>query len=144
MTLTYLGRVQTRLFALVFIGGLWTLIITPLLPSRGALQDKYHATFIVLAAVFAIGVIWDGIYYLFQQFRWEKDWPNMFGLLAGINEGIVVWEVLRTRHLPGHADIGGGAFCIHFITVWLLTWMFTIGPMRVPFLRWRFRGGRLI
>ncbi len=144
MTPVYLGRVQTRLFVLAVIGGLWTLIITPLLPGRGALHDKYTATFSVLAVVFVLGIAWDGLYHLLQQFRWEKDWPTMFGLLTGINEGIVAWLVLKGGHVPGHPKINGWAFDIHFTTVWLLTWLFAIGPMRVPFLRWRFRGGRLI
>ena len=144
MTPVYLGRVQTRLFVLAVIGGLWTLIITPLLPGGGPLHDKYTATFLVLAVVFVLGIAWDGLYHLLQQFRWEKDWPIMFGLLTGINEGIVAWLVLKGGHVPGHPKINGWAFVIHFTTVWLLTWLFAIGPMRVPFLRWRFRGGRLI
>ncbi len=36
-----------------------------------------------------------------MQFRWEKDWPTMFGYLTGINEGIVAYLVAdkpRARH----------------------------------------------
>jgi hypothetical protein len=144
MTPVYLGRIQTRLFVLAVIGGLWTSLITPLLPGDAPLGAKYQATFTVLAVVFVVGIVWDAIYYLAQQFRWEKDWPTMFGLLTGINEGIVAWLVVTSGYLPGHPTISGSAFAIHFTTVWLLTWLFVIGPMRVPFLRWRFRGGRLI
>ena len=36
------------------------------------------------------------------------------------------------------------AFVIHFGAVWLAVWLVANGPMRVPFLRWRFRGGRLL
>ncbi len=144
MTPTYIGRLQTRFFVLLFVGGLWTLIITPFLPGGGALGNKYQATFTVLAVVFVLGIVWDAIWIFLQQFRWEKDWPIMYQLLTGIPEGIVTWYVLVTKDVPGHPQVGRGAFIIDFATVWILTWLFTIGPMRVPFLRWRFRGGRLI
>jgi hypothetical protein len=146
MTPVYFGRVQTRLFVLAFVGGIWTLIITPFLPSPAgaALHQKYQATFTVLAVVFVLGIVWDAIWYFLQQFRWEKDWPIMYQLLTGIPEGIVAWLVLKTRDVPGHPILTGTAFDIHFTTVWILTWAFTIGPMRVPFLRWRFRGGYII
>ena len=144
MTPTYIGRVETRFFVLAFIGGLWSLIIAPFLPGGGSLHQRYQATFTVLAVVFVIGILWDLLWYGLQQFRWEKDWPIMYQLLTGIPEGIVAWLVLKTRDVPGHPLLTGAAFDIHFTTVWILTWAFTIGPMRVPFLRWRFRGGRLI
>jgi hypothetical protein len=35
-------------------------------------------------------------------------------------------------------------FVVQFVAVWLVTWVWVDGPMRVPFIRWRFRGGRLI
>lgn len=148
MTPVYLGRVQTRLFVLAFIGGLWTLIITPFLPTGGlghvTLGQKYQATFTVLAVVFVVGILWDALWYGLQQFRWEKDWPILYQLLTGIPEGIVAWLVLKSGDVPGHPGLTGAAFNIHFTTVWILTWLFTIGPMRVPFLRWRFRGGRIV
>jgi hypothetical protein len=144
MTPLYWGRVQTRLFLLVVIGGLWTLLIAPALPGEGTSGDKYQAAFSVLAVVFVLGIVWDGIYQLLQQFRWEKDWPIMFALLVGIPEEIAAWLVLDAGLVPGDPHITGSAFLVHFTTVWILTWLFVIGPMRVPFIRWRFNGGRLI
>jgi pimeloyl-ACP methyl ester carboxylesterase len=35
------------------------------------------------------------------------------------------------------------AFLVQFVVVWLGVWVVANGPMRVPFIRWRFRGGRL-
>ncbi len=144
MTPTYLGRIQTRFFLLAVVGGLWTLAITPLLPGGGALGDRYQATFTALAVVFVVGIGWEALYHFLQQFRWEKDWPILFGLLEGVPEGIVAWLVLRSGVVAGDPAVDGAAFAIHFGTTWLVTWLFVIGPMRVPFLRWRFRGGRLI
>ena len=144
MVPTLFGRIQTRIFVLVVIGSLWTLLITPAVPPRGApLHDRFVATFTVLGVVLLVGLAWECLYHLFQQFRWEKDWPTLFGLLTALNEGIVAWLIVSNIELPGHPKILGAAFLIHFVTVWLVTWMFVNGPMRVPFLRWRFRGGRI-
>ncbi len=144
MTPVWFGRIQTRLFLLAVIGGLWTLLIGPALPGGGTSSDKYQAAFSVLAVVFVLGIVWETIYHGLQQFRWEKDWPIMFSLLLGLPEGIVAWLVLDAGLVPGDPHITGSAFVTHFATTWILTWLFAIGPMRVPFLRWRFRGGRLI
>ncbi|MEA2685734.1 MAG: hypothetical protein QOE93_929 [Actinomycetota bacterium] len=144
MTPVLMGRWQTRLFLLLVIGGLWTLIIAPFLPGPGESGDKYQAAFSVLAVVFVVGILWDILWFGLQQFRWEKDWPIMFALLVGIPEGVVAWLVMDSGSVPGDPAITGGAFLVHFATVWILTWLFAIGPMRVPFLRWRFSGGRLV
>ncbi len=144
MTPTLFGRIQTRIFLLVVIGSLWTLIITPFLPGGGTSSERYEATFTVLGVVLVLGIGWELVYHFLQQFRWEKDWPTFFGLLTGINEGIVAWLVVDSGSVPGDATVSGGAFLVHFITVWLVAWLFVNGPIRVPFLRWRFRGGRFI
>jgi len=143
VTPIYIGRVETRLFLLAIIGSLWTLVITPFLPGGGSLSDKYQATFTVLIVVFLLGILWDILWQFLQQFRWEKDWPIMYALFQGIPEGIVAYLVIKAG-VPGDPKITGSAFFIHFTTVWVVTWLFAIGPMRVPFIRWRFRGGRLV
>jgi hypothetical protein len=40
--------------------------------------------------------------------------------------------------------VNSGAFWIDFIVVWLAAWIVANGPLRVPFIRWRFRGGRFL
>ena len=144
VTPTLFGRIQTRIFLLVVIGSLWTLIITPFLPGGGTSSERYEATFTVLGIVLVLGIGWELVYHFLQQFRWEKDWPTLFGLLTGINEGIVTWLVVDSGSAPGDPMVSGGAFLVHFITVWLVAWLFANGPIRVPFLRWRFRGGRFV
>jgi hypothetical protein len=144
MTPTLLGRIQTRTFLLVVIGSLWTLAITPLLPAAGPLGTRYQATFTVLAIVLLVGFAWDCLYYFLQQFRWEKDWPTGFGLLNGINEGVAVWLIVASGVVTGLSAVSAEVFVLHFASLWIVTWAFVNGPMRVPFLRWRFRGGRLI
>jgi len=144
VTPTLFGRLQTRIFVILVIGGLWTAIVTPLLPgipSGASLADTYSLTFRLLAVVGVLGLLWELVYHGLQQFRWEKDWPALFGLLNGLNEGILAWFV---ANLVIGQRIPGLAYLIHFTTTWLVTWFWVNGPMQVLFLRWRFRGGRIL
>ena len=142
MTPTIIGRWQTRLALLATVGAGWTFALVPLLPrpAGASLGAAYRLAFIALAVTLVIGsIVWDPIYHGLQQFRWEKDWPSLFALLNGIDEGVVVWLVLR-RFGGVHAV----AFAIHFATTWLFIWIATIGPIRVVLLRRRFIGGRVL
>lgn len=145
MVPTLFGRIQTRLFLLAVIGGLVTVALAPVLPVDAPIAQRYQATFIVLATVAVLGVGWELVYHLLQQWRWEKDWPMLFGLVTLIPEGLLV-GILATRELlPGlPGPVPAPAFVIHFLVVWLVVWLFASGPMRVPFIHWRFRGGRLL
>jgi hypothetical protein len=69
----------------------------------------------------------------------------LFGLLTLAPEGAPVWALATRQRLPGlPGPVPTTAFVIQFLLVWLAVWMFANGPMRVPFIRWRFRGGRLL
>ena len=138
------GRIQTRLFLLATVGTLVTVLIVPALPVGGSLSAAYRTAFLVLAAVAGLGVGWELLYHLLMQFRWEKDWPSLFGLLTAIPEALLLWLLLRAGLVPliGSAPMAA-VYVIQFVAVWLAVWLVANGPMRVPFLRWRFRGGRL-
>ena len=102
------GRLQTRIFMLVVFGSIITFLITPILPdgapgTPGFNGDFYRVTFIILATVLVLGIIWELIYHVIQQFRWEKDWPTLFGLITAINEGALVWLLLGQRPDPRDA-----------------------------------------
>jgi hypothetical protein len=142
---TLSGRIQTRIVLLAVIGGLWTLILTPVLPIPGSLSQAYRITYIILLTTIVLGVLWELLYHLLMQWRWEKDWPTLFGLLTVINEGALVWLLLSLHLVPGiSGDVPLGAFLLLFLTTWIIVWLVANGPMRVPFIHWRFRGGRLI
>jgi hypothetical protein len=142
---TLTGRIQTRILLLAVVGGLITLIIVPILPGSAPLGDKYRDSFLVLLSVAVVGVLWELLYHLLMQWRWEKDWPTLFGLVEGVPEGALIWILLSAGAIPGIAgSVGGVAFLIQFILVWLGVWLVANGPMRVPFIRWRFRGGRIV
>jgi hypothetical protein len=144
MVPTLAGRIQTRLVLLGVIGGLVTLLIVPVLPGNAPLGDKYQDGFLVLITVAVLGIIWECIYHFLMQWRWEKDWPTFFGLATAIPEGLVVWLLLSAGAVPGIVGtVSGGAFLLQFLAIWLAVWLVANGPMRVPFIRWRFRGGRL-
>lgn len=142
MVPTLYGRIQTRIVLLAVVGGIWTLIITPFLPTGESLGRSYQMTFLILLTVLVLGVIWEFIYHGLQQFRWEKDWPTFFGLITMINEGIVVWLFISGGLIPGVDDVPLSVFLIQFITTWLVVWLVANGPVQIFFSRWRFRGGR--
>jgi hypothetical protein len=142
VTSTYFGRVQTRLFTVFTVGMLWTLVLTPFLSLPDG--DRYKVTLTTLVWVALLGVVvWEPIWHLLQQFRWEKDWPAMFLLLQAVPEAVLV-RVVLDRILDASAPVGTGTYALHFATTWLAIFLFVQGPMRVPFLRWRFRGGRIL
>jgi hypothetical protein len=139
------GRIQTRIFLLVVVGGIWTLLLTPMLPLGAPLGTAYRATFVVLLTVLVLGIGWELVYHFLQQFRWEKDWPTLFGLVTAVNEGLLTWLLLRAGAVSGLPfPLPTGIFLFQFLTTWIVVWLIANGPMRVPFVHWRFRGGRLI
>lgn len=142
---TLIGRVQTRLVLLAVVGGLVTLVVGLFLPVAAPLAQRYRDGFLVLATVAVLGIGWECLYHLLMQWRWEKDWPTLFGLVTLVPEGLLIWVLLTAGAIPGIAgSVSAPAFCLLFLAVWLSVWLVANGPMRVPFIRWRFNGGRLI
>jgi len=143
MVPTLPGRIQTRIFLLATVGVIVTAWLTPLLPLPGPLSASYKTTYIILATVAVVGIGWELMYHLLMQWRWEKDWPSLFGLVTGVPEGILIWVLLAVHALPGISKTPPlSAYLIDFIVVWLCVWLVTQGPVRIPFIRWRFLGGR--
>lgn len=133
------GRLQTRLVVLGLVGLLWTLLITPLLALGGDLTATYRATLFGWAATLLLGlVLWEPLYHGLMQFRWEKDWPTLFLLLESIPEAALVGLLLWKVGPPATP----GVFATHFFSTWIVVFLVIVGPLRVPFIRWRFRGGR--
>jgi hypothetical protein len=145
MVPTLLGRIETRVVLLAVIGGLVTAVIAPWLPVSAPVADKYQNAYVVLAAVAVLGIGWECLYHLLMQWRWEKDWPTLFGLVTLVPEGLLIWLLLQAGAIPGIVgELTAPAFAMDFLLVWLAVWLVANGPMRVPFIRWRFRGGRLV
>lgn len=144
MVPTLAGRLQTRVFLLATVGLALTILVTPVLPTSAPLGAAYRASLGVLAAVTVLGLGWELVYHGLQQFRWEKDWPTGLGLVTGANEGLLVWGLVHAGAVPGADGLSAAPFLLHFAVVWIGVWASANGPMRVPFLRWRFHGGRVL
>lgn len=134
MTPTLVGRWQTRLVLMLVVAVPWTLIVAPLLgvglgPALGM---------VALGAV--LGLVWEAGYHALQQLRWDKDWPSLFALAAGLPEALLSWVVLGAVGLRP-AD---GAFVLLFASTWLLLWLVQQGPLRVLAQGWRFHGARFV
>lgn len=145
------GRIQSRIVLTLVIGGLWSLFIALFLPgvSGAAYSDKLKALLALLVVITVLGVGWELIYHGLMQFRWEKDWPTLFGLVTATNEGIVASLVAHHVHLDAGwfrllPAIPRTTFLFAFITTWLVVWLWANGPMRIFTVHWRFRGGRFV
>jgi hypothetical protein len=142
---TLIGRIQSRVVLLLVFGGLVTTLIAPLLPVDASIGLKYANAYLVLVTVTVLGVLWEFVYHFIMQFRWEKDWPTLFGLVTLVPEGLLVWGLGKAGAIPFYTgSFSSLAFWIHFVIVWLVVWIIANGPLRVPLIRWRFRGGRFV
>jgi hypothetical protein len=164
MTPTLEGRLQTRLFLAVTVGLAWTIIIGPFLPEPAGVtvSASYAMAFASLLLMTFYGLVWEYFYYGLQQRRWDKDWPSVFVLLSVFNEAPVVWllDHLFPVMSGAMAGMSGSSvaqsgslglsspylagFVLHIGTTWVLMWLFSQGPLRVIFVRWRFEGGRIV
>ena len=136
MTPTLVGRWQTRVVLLATLGVLasvpfWWIAATP-------------AVFAVVAWVAVLGIAWDALYSLLQAFRWERDWPPAFAVAAAVIEAVVIYLLATRFTLPGVPnDLSIALFAFQYTTVWVVTFLFAQGPMRVILPWWRFHGGRI-
>jgi len=146
MTPTLFGRIQTRIFLLGTVGVLWTAFLGLVLsrPDGASLSDFYRTLFTALLIVAVVGVVWELLYHLLQQFRWEKDWPTIFGLVVGLPEGLATWFLLRAGLPWDVGDVPLGTFLAMFVSTWILVWAVANGPLQILLLRWRYRGGRVL
>ncbi|MBE9126556.1 MULTISPECIES: hypothetical protein [unclassified Coleofasciculus] len=145
MTPTLLGRWQTRLFLFATVGLLITLPFYWGIISPNTGFPSYPVFFRILAYVVLFGLGWDILYNYLQKFRWDRDWPGVLQLLAGIWEGGFLLSIVKLFGLPSiPKEVSPLWFIIHYSLVWLGVYVASQSLMRIVFPRWRFRGGRLI
>ena len=132
MTPTLFGRWQTRLLLLATVGILITIPFGELI------------YFLVLGYIAVLGLFWDILYDLLQKFRWDRDWPGIYQLLAAIWEAIFLLFIAKTIDLPllEMSDFKIKNFALHYSLVWLGLYIVSQTVMRIYFPRWRFLGGR--
>jgi hypothetical protein len=139
MTPTLFGRWQSRLLLLSTIGVLVTIPFAIVYGGPGS----HPIFFWVLGYVALFGVGWDCLYIYLQRFRWDRDWPAAFQLLAGVWEAIAIAMLFKTIGLPGMARaMPLDLFWLHYSLVWLAMFTASQTMMRVIFPRSRFQGGQ--
>jgi len=143
VTASLAGRMQTRVLLFAVIGGIWTALVTPILPTRLPLGRSYELSFTVLALIIVLGLLWELLYHLLQQYRWDKDWPTALSLLAGVPEGTLIWLLLGTGTWLWDLPVTAHGYWLLFGSVWFVVWVVLSGPIRVLLVRRRWRGGRL-
>lgn len=148
MTPTLLGRVQTRLFLALLFGVPATLVM--MLAVGDLFVDPEKLAFWKLpnlfAYVVAVGLVLDPVYIGLQRLRWDRDWPFAFQLAGSVAEAGVVYAIHGQDWFPNvkmHPD-DAWIFPIHFALMFVPSFLFLLGPMKVLFPRWRFAGGQLI
>lgn len=149
MTPTLAGRIQTRIFLTWTIGlvlsGFYTLVYNAFMPDPPTIATiAFWELFLILIYVTLIGIILDFAYIFIQSFHWDRDWPLGYQFLTGFIEGIIVFWLFFFGLLPGTTYNAGDwwRFWLAYGTIWVTTWWWVFGPMRIFFLRWRFRGGQ--
>ena len=142
MTPTLAGRLQTRWVMVWTVGLLWLIVAGPFLPLAGPVVAVYQNGLAALVLVSVLGIGWELLYHGIQQFRWDKDWPIILGLILGISEGALVYWFLSMGFPWVAPGLAIAPFAWQFATVWVVIWMVVNGPLRIFFPRWRFAGGR--
>ena len=138
LTPTQSGRWQTRLLLLTTLG-------VPVTFVFGYLFNDFVTPFALLGYILFLGFLWDLVYNALQTLRWDRDWPPLFFGIAGLFEGLFLWDLTYFIALPGvDPQLTFGRFAAHYGAVFILTLAVMLGPLKVIFLKWRFRGGRLI
>ncbi len=141
MTPTLFGRWQTRLLLLATVG---VLVSVPFsIGLIGAHPGTVYFWILAYVAIFGIG--WDVLYDYLQKFRWDRDWPAAFQLLAGIWELLFVFCGVEIFGLPIPIPkelLPPALFLLHYSFVWLAVFIASQSLMRILFPRWRFRGGQ--
>ena len=145
---TLYGRIQTRLVLFLLLG----LPITALFAygHNGWDWDWAQAQpfFLFLATVVGVGLLLDPVYIFLQSLRWDRDWPFAFQFFFSFVEfGIVV--ALMANALVPWLPMAGPKMAIdlqtvtlHFLSVFIPSYLALLGPLSVFFIRWRFKGAQ--
>lgn len=141
MTPTLRGRRQTRIVVTLLIGIPVTLpfCLIALLTSPLSAPLPY----LMLGVVLAIGLWLDGWYHQIQQRRWDHDWPTYIQVAAGVFEFFLSY-IACFGCCGGFALLNPGfllIFPVHYLCIWLPSFLFLQGPVQLLSLRWRFYGG---
>ena len=142
MTPTLFGRWQTRLLLLFTVG---LFVSQPFaIGLIGSPQSDVYFWILCYVAIFGLG--WDVVYDQIQKYRWDRDWPAVYQLFAGIWEFIfIVCGIKFLGFLPiplPKEQLPLFWVFFHYFVVWFAVFIASQSIMRVLFVRWRFFGGQ--
>lgn len=138
MTPTLIGRWQTRTFLMWTFGLLVTL-------GFGMYFNDMATPLALLGYVYLIGMVGDFLYNAVQNMRWDYDYPPFMHVITGILEGAVIWILVQLVDLPFVApNLSLQNFLLHYCTVFAVIFAVVWGPMKIMFVQWRYRGGRIV
>jgi hypothetical protein len=127
MTPTLFGRWQTRLFLFATVGVLVTLPFALGYIGSGASTQFFWV--LLYVALFGLG--------------WDRDWPGVLQLLAGLWEAVFIVLLVKTVGLFGiDRNLSMSGFLWHYGSIWLAIYLTAHSLMRILFPRSRFRGGQ--
>ncbi len=140
MTPTLFGRWQTRVLLFSTVG---VAISLPFCISPIGTQPSWVYLW-VLGYITIFGIVWDILYIYMQNLRWDRDWPGIFQLLAGIWELGFLLFLAKVIHLPGvtQENLNLSGLILHYALVWIAVYTVSQTVMRILFPYWRFEGGR--
>jgi hypothetical protein len=143
VTPSLMGRWQTRLWLMIFIGLPISALFVYL--YRGAGARFTPVPLYMLGYVLLFGVVWDVLYqFVITRAQWDYDWPAAYQFIVGFTEGVLIYLLIRFTGLPGIAKGGVslGRFWLAYGAIWLTTYTWLFFFMRAVFVRWRFRAGQ--
>lgn len=151
---TLKGRWLTRILLFIWIGLPVTFIFSLLIAGPGSSQLpliglRYDILpFQVLSLLLLVGLVLDPVYIYFQQFRWERDWPFAFQFFFSIIEfvivlGLIWWGALDFTGSPLdlHTPQNYLLMTLHFICVFIPSFIALLGFVQIFMIRWRFKSG---
>jgi hypothetical protein len=134
MTPTLFGRWQTRTLLFLTIGVLITL---PFSIFYGFTPP------LILLLVLMCGYVWDVVYIALQSLRWDRDWPPVFQLAAGIWEGSFTFVLsFFLAKIFAVFAVPLPIFIVQYGMIWLAIFFISQSVMRIIFPNWRYHGGQ--
>ena len=155
---TLLGRLQTRILLVLFVGFPITAVYSVWLanPIPVAGKPPWSRTFgqvtydirpvQILCLLLLFGVLFDLLYTGLQRMRWDRDWPFAFQFFASIGEFAIVLALVRFDVFPFMPAQWIGPddypyFILQFALIFVPSFIALLGFIQVFMIRWRYNGG---
>ena len=142
MTPTLRGRMETRVVLVATVGVVMSIAWFPLLwLGADGFGSQILALGVGLGLLMVPGLLWELLYHAGQQLRWDRDWPLLLAVVAGIPELLLAtWIATKV----GTSPFNLAEAAIHLGSVRVASVVLSAGPLRVLVPQLRYRGGRLV